>query len=151
MALGVINDLLSSPSLSPSVSMNVYLARQSRPGKSFLLRDDQPGCRQDWIPSVFPLPGQPFSWEKGFGEQQLKRQYLSSLLKKNTFTNENALKCHAGSCKLKSGSPRKSEKTTTEPDPVVLYQDKDREKVLGTSGPFTLQVKIIFSLDSFLK
>ena len=82
MALGVINDLSSSPSLSPSVSMNVYLARQSRPGKSFWLRDDQPGCRQVWIPSVFPLPGQPFSWEKGFGEQQLKRQYLSSLLKK---------------------------------------------------------------------
>ena len=31
----------------------------------------------------------------------------------------------AGSCKLKSGPPRKSARTTTEPDPVVLKQDCD--------------------------
>ena len=32
---------------------------------------------------------------------------------KNTFTNKKALKRHAGSCKLKSGPPRKSARTTT--------------------------------------
>ena len=99
----------------------------------------------------FPSPRPALLLGKGVRRTVAEATISILIVKKNTFTNENALKCHAGSCKLKSGSPRKSERTTTEPDPVVLYQDSDLEKVLGTSGPFALQVKIIFSLDSFLK
>ena len=56
---------------------------------------------------------------------------------KNTFTNKKALKRHADSCQLKSAPPRKSSRKTSQPDPVVLNQDSDLEKVLGTSCPFT--------------
>ena len=53
--------------------------------------------------------------------------------------NKNALKRHADLCEIKSSSApaRKSSRKTVQPDPVLLKQDSDLEKILPSSCPFT--------------
>ena len=72
--------------------------------------------------------------------------------------NKNALKRHADLCEIKSSSApaRKSSRKTVhpdpvlpdlvQPDPVVLNQDSDLEKVLPSSCPFTQRVFIYYIL-----